>query len=205
MIAAAWLFSTLTAVSAAPVDALPPIPLAVFVARIDNGRALPNACAGEKNCMEFDPGYELELEPVQLLLGPQPDTHKANVYAHSGFPSYGHYPHALVFEFLMDDGRLLSRTGFPVALTTDGRWAFCADGEDWKELQGRGRPVKFAGLLRLNEATKSLENAELGYTSMKEGQRSCRRGIHAEELAAIFAVGLEPDRQRIFYFESKAQ
>jgi hypothetical protein len=175
--------------------------MTAYVAHVLSARQAPDACTG--TCWNFHPGFELELDPVLVLAGSAPaGPHAARHYSHAGFPEFAGHEHALVFEFATAEGALLSRTAFPVVLSSQGRWTWCADDSLLEQVRGRGRSVRFAAPTRYNEATREFAADALRYGTMPAGQRACRRGIYAEELVDIFAASVEPQGGLVIKFRN---
>jgi hypothetical protein len=179
--------------------------MSAYVARIVSARPLPSGpCPDENECWAFTGGYELQLEVVQPLLGAATrGLRTATINMHGGFPEFGHYQHAFVFEFAEPQGGVLSGDGYPVAKTKNGPWAFCADGDHWEAL--RGRRVRFTAPLQLNEATRGIENGFLRESGMPQGKRLCHRGIWAEELATAYADEARPALPVFVSYQLKAK
>jgi hypothetical protein len=188
---ASLVLSAAVAAAAPPAPPEAQLPMTVYVAKVLAIRKLPDPCAQpEKKCVSTNAGWEFDLEMESAVMGAaEPGVHHVRHFSEFGPPQYAQYEHALVFEVEHRGVRYIDGLGYPVMMTTIGRWAHCPSDREFNAWSpGIGRPVRFVGPVRLSAWGLGEGQFYKGYyDDMPERARECRRAIFAEDLARCFA------------------
>lgn len=177
----------------------------VFIGRLLAVRELPEEC--EKDCWNFDSGYELKYEVLQEVSGrSQNNPVTFRFYGHYGLDPFAFYPHALLFVYEEDGLNVMARyLAYPVARTINGLWAYCGDPylKGAPESAKKFRKVEFGERIDYSPLTREHHenSADMHMGEMRRGILDCRKAVYADDLAD-YAIGqAEPGYNRIWRFE----
>lgn len=185
----------------------------VFVGELVSIEPLPNPCTeeakrtGELTCIIMDDLYRATYRVRQPVIGQPAAQMTFDIADHYGFPLFAHFPHALVFVGLYNDGPWLHKyQGIPMHLTADGQWAACGE-VDYRgvdgELSHRAKPLTFTqpiaskstfdkqGWQRLLPVWKEQRDTY----QITRGQVHCLKGIPLQETYEIVRQGVMSARE----------
>lgn len=177
----------------------------VFIGRLLAVRELPEEC--EKDCWNFDSGYELKYEVLQEVSGRSQNSPVTfRFYGHYGLDPFAFYPHALLFVYEEDGLNVMARyLAYPVAKTINGLWAYCGDPylKDAPESAKKFWKVEFSERVDYSPLTREFhENStDMQMGEMRRGALHCRKAVYAGDLAAYAISRAEPGYNRIWRFE----